>query len=225
MEVTIAGFTLDRRKLLTLAAIVLGCVAFGLLYRQIDMPALHERARDLNGAMIFVLMTILPLFGFPVSVCHAVAGVRYGMVLGFVLVGGSIVLQMLASYALVKAMPQFFARRMEPFRQKLPQATHAPLTVFTMVLPGVPYFAQNYVLPLVGVPLGTYLLWGLPIHLAKSLIGIAFGNMSDDLTPVRIAGFVVYAIFITVACGWALRRLQAQIRDQRSAAGDPKRPA
>lgn len=225
MELTVAGYTLNRRKLLTILGVVIGLVLVAWLYRQIDVPALHERTKDINGALIFVLMTVLPLFGFPVSVCHAIAGVRYGLVWGVVLVGASIVLQMLASFLLVKLLPSFFERRMEPFRKKLPHAAHAPLTVFTMVLPGVPYFAQNYVLPLVGVPLGTYLLWGLPIHIAKSVIGIVFGDVSDDLTPARIAGFAAYAVFITVACGWAFRRLQAQIRGQRSAAGDPTRRA
>ncbi|HYP15785.1 MAG TPA: hypothetical protein VEQ65_01130 [Opitutus sp.] len=225
MELTVAGFTLDRRKLLTIAAVAAACVAVALLYRQIDVAALHERAQDIDGALIFVLMTVLPLVGFPVSITHAVAGVRFGLGLGLVLVAASIALQMLASYALVKAAPNLFARHMEPFRKRLPSAAHGPLTVFTMVLPGVPYFAQNYVLPLVGVPLGTYMLWGLPLHIAKSVVGIVFGDMSDNLTPARLAGFAGYAIFITVTTAWAFRRLQAQMKNPQSAASDPKRRA
>lgn len=225
MARTIAGIELDRKNLVRLASIVLACIGFAVIYRQIDIEALHTRSREIDGALVFFLMTVLPLAGFPVSVCHAVAGVRYGLGLGFVLVGASILLQMLASYALVKAAPQLFARRMEPFRKRLPRAAHAPLTVFTMVLPGVPYFAQNYVLPLVGVPLSTYLLWGLPIHIAKSIVGIVFGDMSADLTPARIAGFAAYAVFITVACAWAFRRLQARIRDRPPAGDGRTQPA
>jgi uncharacterized membrane protein YdjX (TVP38/TMEM64 family) len=225
MELTIAGFEIDRRKIITAVVVVLACVALALLYRQIDIEALHARAQEVNGALVFVLMTVLPLVGFPVSVCHAVAGVRFGLGPGVALVALSILLQMLASYALVKAVPKFFARRMEPFRKKLPKTAHGPLTVFTMVLPGVPYFAQNYVLPLVGVPLGTYLLWGWPIHILKSVVGIVFGDMSDDLTPARIAGFAAYAIFITATTAWAFRRLQAQMKDRRPAANGRKRRA
>lgn len=225
MELTIAGYAIDRRKIITFIAIVLACVALALVYRQIDVQALHTRAQEINGFLVFVLITVLPLFGFPVSVCHAVAGVRFGLGLGLALVAASIVLQLLASYALVKMAPSFFARHMERWRKKLPKAAHVPLTQFTMLLPAVPYFAQNYVLPLVGVPLGTYLLWGSLIHIVKSIIGVLFGEMSDDLTPARIAIFVAYAIAITITTAWAFRRLQARIKDQRPAAGGRKRRA
>lgn len=225
MELTIAGFEIDRRKIITAIVVLIACVVLALLYRQIDVPALHARAQEVNGAMVFLLITVLPLFGFPVSVCHAVAGVRFGLGWGLVLVSASIVLQLLASYALVKAAPKFFARHLDKYRKRLPKATHAPLTQFTMLLPGVPYFAQNYVLPLVGVPLGVYLLWGGVIHILKSIIGILFGEMSDDLTPARIAIFVAYAIFITITTAWAFRRLQARMKDQRPTAGGRTRRA
>lgn len=225
MELTIAGYPIDRRKILTFIGVVVACVALALVYRQIDVEALHARAREINGFLVFVLITVLPLFGFPVSVCHAVAGVRFGLGFGLLWVSASIVLQLLASYALVKIAPSFFARHMERYRKRLPKAAHAPLTQFTMLLPAVPYFAQNYVLPLVGVPLGTYLGWGALIHIVKSIIGILFGEMSDDLTPGRIAIFVGYAIAITLTTAWAFRRLQARIRDQQSAVGGRKQLA
>ena len=76
-----------------------------------------------------------------------------------------------------------------------------------------------------GVPLGTYLLWGVPIHIVKSVVGIVFGDMSDNLTPMRITGFGLYVIVTTVACAWAFRRLQVQMKDQQSKAGGRKRRA
>jgi uncharacterized membrane protein YdjX (TVP38/TMEM64 family) len=211
-----------RKNILIIVGIILACVAVGLLYRQIDVAALHERAKGINGALIFALMVLLPLVGFPVSVGHAVAGVRFGMGLGLVLVAASIVLQMLLSYAIVKAAPSFFAKRLEPIRKRLPEGAHTPVTQFTMLIPGVPYFAQNYVLPMMGVPLSIYLLWGVPIHIAKSVVGVIFGDMSDHLTPGRIAGFAAYAVFTTVACAWAFRRLQAQMKGPKPKAGDRK---
>lgn len=201
-----------RRRILVGAGIVAAIVALVFAYRMIDIAALHARAEHVNGTLVFGLMTVLPMVGFPVSVTHAVAGVRFGFGPGLALVAVSIVLQLLGSYALVKAMPKFFARRLKPLRERLPKGAHAPVTQFTMLLPGVPYFAQNYVLPLAGVPLGIYLLWGISIHIAKSAIGVVFGDMSDNLTPLRIAGFAVYAISITVACTWAFRRLQARMK-------------
>ena len=225
MELTVAGIQIDRRKIIAGIVIVLACIGLALLYRQVDVEALHERAKGLNGGLIFALVTLLPLVGFPVSVLHAIIGVRFGIGLGLLLVSVSIVLQTLLSYAIVRSAPQFFGRRLQPVRDRLPDAAHTPLTQFTTLLPGVPYFLQNYVLPLVNVPVRTALLWAVPIHILRSIIGIVFGEMSADLTPLRVAGFVLYAIAITVTCAWAFRRLQARIRDQRPKAGGRRRRA
>jgi uncharacterized membrane protein YdjX (TVP38/TMEM64 family) len=211
-EAVFFDFRVTRRRILIFVAVVAGIAALVFLYRKIDMTALHQRAEGVNGVLVFALMTVLPLAGFPVSVAHAVAGVRFGFGPGLALVSLSIVLQLLASYALVKAMPKLFARRLEPLRRRLPKGAHTPVTQFTMLLPGVPYFAQNYVLPLIGVPLGIYLQWSIPIHIAKSAIGVVFGDMSDDLTPIRIGGFVIYAILLAAVCTWAFRRLQERLK-------------
>lgn len=215
----------SRRLILVLAAVVLVLVALGLLHRMIDIPELHRRAEGVNGVLVFALITVLPLAGFPVSVVHAVAGIRFGFGLGMMLVAVSIVLQLLASYALVKALPGFFNRRLASLRGRLPKATHHSLTLFTLLVPGVPYFAKNYVLPLAGVPLGIFLLWSVPLHIARSVIGVVFGDLSDNLTPGRIAGFVAYAAAITLACLWSFRRLQQRMQDPPPGAGGRTRPA
>lgn len=219
MEVTIAGIELDRRKLLIVGGVVLACVAVGLLYERIDVEAVNAWTESLNGGLVFTLMVVLPLVGFPVTVAHAVAGMRFGLALGLTLAACSIVLQLLASYALVRAAPQLFQRRLQGIREKLPEGAHGPVTLFTVLLPGVPYFAKNYVLPLIGVPLRTFLLWAAPIHIARSLVGVAFGHLSSDLTPLRITAFVGYFLVVSAGCAWALRRVQAQVKDRRSAAG------
>jgi uncharacterized membrane protein YdjX (TVP38/TMEM64 family) len=208
---------LTTRNALLLLAAAAACVALALSYRQIDIPALHERARHLNGFVVFALITVLPLVGFPVTVTQVIAGLRFGFIRGFLLVAVSIVLQLLVSYALVALAPKFFAARVEPLRRRLPETAHTSLTVFTMLLPGVPYWAQNYVLPIVGVPLRTYLLWGATIHIARSAASIVFGGLSDHLTPLRLGGFAVYTLTVALACALAFRRLRAHIRAQREA--------
>jgi uncharacterized membrane protein YdjX (TVP38/TMEM64 family) len=208
-----------------IVAVVLGA---GLLFwfrGSINLESLHHWAESMNGLGVFLALTVLPLVGFPVSVLHAVAGARFGMGLGMALVGVSIALQLAASYGIVRAAPEFFARRFDWLRQKLPPATHRTLTLFTMVLPGAPYFAQNYVLAVVGVPFSTYFLYGFLIHFARSLVGVVFGEWSENMTPTRIAIFAVYAVCVTVVCGLAFRKLRAQLRNPPPAAGGRKRRA
>ncbi|MBI2510671.1 MAG: hypothetical protein HYV96_01715 [Opitutae bacterium] len=221
----IAGFDVTSRRVVMLVLIVAALATSTLFYRHIDAAALRERAARLNGPAVFAAVAVLPLVGFPVSVMHAVAGARFGLKLAIPLVALALVLQLLASYGLVRLAPAFFGRRLAPLRARLPQTAHRPLTVFTLLLPGAPFFAQNYVLPLVGVPFRTFFLIAFPLHLARSLIGVLFGEVSDHLTPLGIAGFGLYAVTVTLACAWSFRRLRARLQDPPAAAGDPTRRA
>jgi uncharacterized membrane protein YdjX (TVP38/TMEM64 family) len=218
----IAGFDVTRRRVVVFALVIAALVALSLFYKRIDVSALHAHAERLNGPAVFAAVAVLPLVGFPVSVLHAVAGARFGLELAIPLVALALVLQLLASYALVWLAPNFFAKRLAPLRQRLPHAAHRPLTLFTLLLPGAPFFAQNYVLSLAGVPFRTFFLIAFPLHFARSLIGVFFGEVSDQLTPARIAGFAVYAVTVSLACAWSFRRLRARLQDQPRAAGGPR---
>jgi uncharacterized membrane protein YdjX (TVP38/TMEM64 family) len=221
MSRSIAGVELTPHRLKVAGLVVLGAIALWWLYGRIDVAAWHARAERLDGFTVFAALTFLPLFGFPISVLHVIAGARFGVALGLALVGISIVIQLLLSYWFVALAPGFFARRMAPWRARLPRAAHRPLTQFTMLVPGAPYFVQNYVLPVMGVPLGTYVLWGTLLHFVRSMVGVAFGEVSGDLTPLRIALFCLYGVTITLACAWAFRRLRAQLRHPQSAGDGP----
>lgn len=221
----IAGFDVTRRRVVVFSLVVAGLVMLSLFYKQIDPGALHARAERLNGPAVFAAVALLPLVGFPVSVLHAVAGARFGLELAIPLVALALVLQLLASYGLVWLAPNFFAKRLGALRQRLPRAAHRPLTLFTLLLPGAPFFAQNYVLSLVGVPFRTFFLIAFPLHFSRSLIGVLFGDVSNQLTPARIAGFAVYGITVSLACAWSFRRLRARLQDRPPAADGPMPPA
>ncbi len=224
-----ATSTRPRRRRITPRQYAMGAVGVVMVvvlivfYRHIDMTALHARAEAMNGLALFGLATLLPLVGFPVSVLHAVVGARFGIAYGMPIVAGTILLQMLASHGLVRLFPALFARRLEPLRKRLPSGTYRPVTLFTLLLPGAPFFAQNYVLPLIGVPLRTFLAWGLPIHIVRSVIGVLFGHLSDHLTPWRIAGFVLYTMTVVAGCALAFRRLQKAMQDRPPEEGDRTR--
>lgn len=217
--------TLDRRTIVTAGVVAVALIGLSIFYRHIDLADLHRRAARLNGPVVYLLVVLLPLACFPVSAVHAVAGARFGVALGFPLVASSILVQLLLAYALVHAAPDFFARHLEWIRRRLPRTTHTPLTQLTMLLPGAPYWAQLYVLPLLGVPLRTYLLWSLPITIMRSIVGILFGDFSGHFTPLRIAGFVLYFAVISAGSWWSFRRLRARVPGRPRAEGDRRRGA
>lgn len=203
-----SGFSIPWR--LVIVAVVV-CVGLAVASRYITIDMVHEQADRLNGFVAFVLLTLLPLVGFPVSVLHVVAGIRFGTGLGLALVALSIVLQLLASYLLVHTFRRKFAKRLAPVREKIPRGAHSAMCLFTMLIPGVPYFAKNYVLPLLGVPLSTYLAICVPIHVARSSVAIFLGDKSDELTPGRITALVIYFSITVLASWWMFRRLRSQM--------------
>ncbi len=205
-----------------LAIIVVAALLLWFFGRS-TLADLHERAGDFNAAAVIAALLILPLVGVPVSVLHAVTGARFGLPMGMALVALSIAFQLVASYLIVLAAPKFFAKRFAWLRGRLPTSAHRSLTLFTMLLPGAPYFAQNYVLAGAGVPFGIYFGYSFFIHVVRSVVGVIFGEWSGDLTPMRAAVFVTYAIVVTLACGLAFRRLRDQWRNPPKAAGGRKR--
>ena len=197
-----------KRSILPLVAVVGILVAIALLSTRLDVQELHNLTRELDGTLVFLLLVILPLFGFPVSVLHVLAGIRWGARPGLELVVLSIFFQLLASYALVYLFRPVFERRLQRVKDRVPTGAHGAVSLFTMLLPGVPYFAKNYVLPLVGVPLPTYLLWAFPLHSLRSSVAVLFGDASNELTPLKIALFIGYGVLITASCAWAFRKLK-----------------
>lgn len=198
-----------------------------LAYRTGDMEAVHAHAVNLHPVLAFLLLLVLPLLGVPVSILHIAAGIRFGVQLGLVLVAVTIFLQLLASYALVHAWHARFsaARWVRQLRARIPPGAHGSVSVVTVLLPGAPYAAINYVVPLLGVPLRTFLLAAFPLHTIRSTVTVTLGDQSANLTPVRLALLLAYALVVLTACWVTYRRIRTQLEDRPPAAGDQKQPA
>ena len=216
---------LPWRKIATIAVFA-GAVA-AALYHQIDVEAIHATAARLDAGVAFALLVVLPLVGFPASILHVAAGIRFGTALGLVLVCLSIGLQLLGSYAIVRFWrPRFErARWLKKLRARIPAGAHASVTVFTVLLPGAPDAAINYVLPLIGVPLRTFVLCAWPLHTLRSTVTVAFGDQSAHLTLTRLAVLLAYALTILGVSWWMYARLQSQFSGRRPAADGRKRRA
>lgn len=209
-----------------IASVALGLALIAaFVFHGLDIGQVHAYAARLNGFVAFALLTVLPLVGFPASILHVAAGIRFGIPLGLALVAASIFLQLLASYALVHRFHDRFAHRLAPLRDRIPPGAHASICVLAVLLPGAPFAAINYLLPFIGVPLRTYLLCCLPLHALRSTVTVSFGDQSDHLTPARLAALIAYALLILGASLWTYRRLKGQLGDPPAAGDDRKQPA
>lgn len=213
------------RRLITTVAVMASVGA--LLYHFIDIDEVHARAEEMPGVLAFALLVILPLFGIPASILHVAAGIRFGLWWGFALVVASIALQIIASYFIVRCWRERLERTrwIQNLRQRIPPGAHASVCAFTVLLPGAPFAAVNYTLPLLGVPLRTLLLCALPLHALRATITVGFGGQSHHLTATRLAVMGAYALLILGTCWWTYRRLQSRFSGQPPAADGRKQPA
>lgn len=203
----------------TVAVLVLaGLVAF---WNQIDVDAVHATMNRLPGWAVISAITLAPLAGIPVAMLHVVAGVRFGIGGGLVVVAATTLLQHLAGWALVRIAPHVFAERLAKWRQRFPRGAHTPITVFCCVLPGMPYSIQLYLLPVLGVPLSVLVWISVPLHVLRAVISVLMGDYSDDLTPARITTLVVYYCALTLVSTLTFRRIKAVLHAGGRPAGGP----
>jgi uncharacterized membrane protein YdjX (TVP38/TMEM64 family) len=221
--------TVDWLKRSVAARVVLfacvGLLLVAAMTGRIDMASVHRVSARLNGAAAFSLLVVLPLVGFPASVLHLAAGIRFGAVLGQALVSLSILIQLLASYGLVHAWRGGFARRFDGLRRRIPSGAHPTLCILAVLIPGAPYTAINYVLPLIGVRLRTFLLCCWPLHTLRSTVTVLLGDQTDKLTPARLSLLAGYALLLSAGSWWMYRRLRRQLGDPPPTGDDPTQRA
>jgi len=180
----------------------------------IDLPALHARAKLLPAWSAFGMLTLLPLVFFPVSLLHIAAGVRFGIAGGIAAVAFSTFLQITLAWLLVRLSPQLFDRLLLRWKVRLTAKSHPSLVVLSCLLPGLPYTAQLYVLPLLNVPLRLIVLIGVPIHTVRAIVSIIGGDISGRLTPTNLALLALYFVIVSGLTVVAVRRLHSSLADQ-----------
>lgn len=198
------------------AAVVLAVIAaLAIGWRRIDLEAVHIRAQELPGWAVFAVICLLPLAGVPAAILHVVSGVRFGMPAGFAVVVLATVFHHIMGYSLVRLAPRVFARRLAAWREHFPRGAHRPMTVFSCLLPGMPYSVQLYLLPLLGVPLQVLLTVSVPLHALRALVSILGGAWSAELTPPKLAALAIYYLVLTAVCTLMIRRIRAELRRKR----------
>jgi uncharacterized membrane protein YdjX (TVP38/TMEM64 family) len=200
-----------RRLLLQALFVATGVIALSFLWGRIDLADLHARAHRLPGVAVVAAITLLPLVGFPVSWLHLVAGVRFEFAGGMLVVAITSVLHHVLGWALTRLLPAHLFRRLEPWRLRLLGAGHREATLLCCLMPGMPYTVQLYLMPVIGVPFS--LMFGLSaaLHAARAIVTILLGDMSDNLTPVKLAALAVYYCALFAATALALRGLRRSL--------------
>lgn len=203
------GIWQRHRKAIIIGGLV--ALALSLAWGRLDLETLRAWTDDLPAWAVFAALVFLPLVGCPVSPLTVVVGMRFGFVGGFAATAAAIVLQHTLSWTLVHLAPGFFEPKLAGIRERIPNGAHAEITVFTALLPGAPYWAQIYVLPLIGVPWIKLMLVACPVHMVRSVSGIVFGQVMTHLTLGWIIVLGVYMTALVCCCLWTGNRLRRRL--------------
>ena len=170
----------------------------------------------------FIAMALLPAVGVPMTVFSLTAGTAFApqMGMGAVIAAGlaAVTINLILTYWLARrALRPWLTRLITRLGHKVPQVEAADMTdliVLIRVTPGVPFFAQNYLLGLADAPVGKYLWISCATSWTYTAAIIVFG---EALRHGR-AKLILEAVLVLVALTAATHLLRRHYGRKKAAA-------
>ena len=194
-------------------ALIAGVVVELVVSGTIDFKAISAAISRLNPVMVIVLMALLPLAGFSISIVYLVVGARFGPYWGLPVVIGITAFHLLATYWLTRSflrgpLERFLKRRGYHLPHVLPEE-QGSICLLGVLIPGLPYFARNYLLALTEIKLPIYFWTCLIVYVLRSYVAVLIGDLTSE--PSRTQFLVlggVYAVKLSICAYivWRLRR-------------------
>ena len=161
----------------------------------------------------FVAMALLPAVGFPMAVFTVTAGEVFGPTLGVgtviaCAIGAQIANMTLCYWIAGHALRPWVARLAAWFGYALPVVPSGSaweIVLLVRIIPGLPFFAQNYLLGLARIPFGIYLLISSLVHAGLVVGAILAGDALARGDPWALAAGELM-ILVAVAIVFHLRR-------------------
>ncbi|MBL9204094.1 MAG: DUF2934 domain-containing protein [Opitutaceae bacterium] len=189
-------------------------VALAVFWGRLDVDKLHALAREQSAVAVIAAVAITPLVGFPISLLHLIAGVRFDLVGGLAVVLFTGLIHHALGWFLVRVLPRRTFKSLTPWRAKLAGAGHRDASLLCCLLPGMPYSVQLYLLPVMGVPLKLLLGLCVPLHTARAVVTILLGDSLSGLTTGRAVSLAVYYVVLFGVSTWALLHLRRTLSEK-----------
>jgi uncharacterized membrane protein YdjX (TVP38/TMEM64 family) len=211
-------------KLLALA-VVGGAVAI-LFLRGIDLKGLVQQVlaaiREMGPVAFFSALVVLPAFGVPLLAFVLTAGPVFAPKLGMPTVIGLVaageILNMALTYWLARyAFRPVLGGLIKRLGYQLPRATeddYSSLIVLARVTPGIPFFAQGYLLGLAEVPFRLYMLWSTALSVPQAIALMLFADSLASGKGKLALGAFALIVAISVAIRWIRRRMSRRKAEQ-----------
>jgi uncharacterized membrane protein YdjX (TVP38/TMEM64 family) len=199
-----------------IAGLVIVALQFGLT-ETIDATVL--RLREAGPVAFFVAMAVLPAVGFPIMAFTLAAGPVFAPTLGsgWVIVWSlaAVVVNLLLTYWLAdRALRPLVSRVLTYFEIRLPENTTKSswqLALIVRLAPGAPFWAQNYLLGVLRLPIVPYLVVSTSIT-AGYIVALVLGGEALVQGNGRLAFVALGATAIFVGMLQLLRKRAARRR-------------
>lgn len=182
-----------RRVFIFLVLFIIGLITVAFIGILNDAPRLGfvvwareicDYLGDSEPWVFFTAFVILPLFGFPVSLFYFIAAELYGRVPSVLFVGTSLMVHLgVVFWIASKLFRGLIANLISRSRYHLPQilpSEYVKITVALRISPGVPFFVQNYLLGLGGIPFSVFFFVSWPIQFLWAVAFILLGESAFE---------------------------------------------
>jgi len=209
---TVKKYTIMVASLLVLAAVLAWCAVLLYQHGYVDDVA-RFIDDDIPLPLFLGLMVCLPLVGFPISVFLIVAGIKYGIPAAFafwlVVLPVHTMIGYMVAGSLRPLLITFFRRTLGYSIPTLRAASEARFSFLFLAIPGLPYAAKNYLLPLAGVSFRYSVVMNCIVQGSLGLPVIILGKagMDGNLALFSVALLAVAALFLTLR--WLKRRFSS----------------
>lgn len=194
-----------RIRLTALAIIFLALLAvavYAVINHEPVTALKNYLENSVHPALFILLMAILPICGVPISVFLVLVGMRFGIVVGIVLVAGTMLFHLSATYYIVHSFLRvWITRLLQRFHIPVPELqimSNKRYAIVFMLVPGLPYMIKNNLLALTGIPLVPFLFIGWFSQFFTSIPFIIFGGavMEMDYTALALALALILTGFL-----------------------------
>lgn len=208
--------SLPRLSTGTIVKLALALVALALLtwfaLRGVDLRAVAaggiEWLRAAGPWVFFAAMAVLPAFGAPITAFTLTAGPAFGLAVSIPAAAAAMIVNMTLNYWIarrwLRPAVEWFFRHTSYTIPRSKAENHRMLTVLVRLTPGLPYFAQGFVLGLAEVRFWVYLPVSFAIQYAFALGFLIFG---EALMKGRV-GLIIAAVAILIFVAIALQLLR-----------------
>jgi len=164
------------------------------------------RSEETSPTAFIVLMTALPIAGFPISLFLVAAGLKFGLLGGLAVSAAVMPVHLLSAYLLAARLLHGPTRRLAvKIGYEIPRIPDDKAATFTFVffaIPGIPYALKNLLLPLGGVSFRLYFITGWIVQWVMGIPFMGVGDSMARMNPYVLGAFVGVLIIGYLVIRW-----------------------